>query len=187
MATVDQVKRRQHMQVAEGYLDLAEMFEDRWPLSQDRRKRLAERAIETLNEVRNPLGLKPQILYLKGQAHRIAGRLNLAIRCLRKSSNLDPDSLHTFLALAWCYKRTDELDKAIEAMIIGLRLEPDSAIVHYNLSCYTALAHDSERALTHLTIALDLNPAYSKLIAEERDFDSIRGLPRFQEITQVTA
>jgi len=187
MATVNQVKRRQHIQVAEGYLELAEMFDDRWPLTQERRKRLAERAIETLAEIRNPLGLKPQILYLKGQAHRIAGRLNLAIRNFRKSANLDPDSLHTYLALAWCYKRTEELDKAIEAMIIGLRLEPDSAIVHYNLSCYSALANDAERALVHLTIALDLNPEYSKLIPCEQDFDPIRNLPKFQEIAHVTA
>jgi tetratricopeptide (TPR) repeat protein len=191
MATVDQVKRRQHIQVAEGYLSLAEMFEDTcppspgWPLSAERRRVLAERAIATLNEIRNPLGLKPQILYLKGQAHRIAGRLNLAIRCFRKSSNLDPDNLHTLLALAWCYKRTDDIDRAIEAMILSLRIEPESAIVHYNLSCYLALAHQSERALTHLVIALDLHPDYSKRIPHEQDFDPIRDLPRFREVTQV--
>jgi tetratricopeptide (TPR) repeat protein len=174
MATLEQVKRRQHIQMAEGYLDLAEMFEDRWSLSLEKRKMLADRAIITLNQVHNPLGLKPQILFLKGQAHRIAGRLNLAVRSFRKSSNLDPENLHCLLALAWCYKRTNELDKAIEAMIVGLRLEPESAITHYNLACYQALALETEQALKHLAIALELNPEYRDRVPQEKDFDGIR-------------
>lgn len=174
MATLEQIKRRQLMQMAEGYLDLAEMFEDRWSLSLDKRKILADRAIVSLNQIHNPLGLKPQILYLKGQAHRIAGRLNLAVRSFRKSSNLDPENLHCLLALAWCYKRTEELDKAIEAMIIALRLEPESAITHYNLACYLALALDAEQALKHLAIAIDLNPEYRDKVPQEKDFDAIR-------------
>jgi tetratricopeptide (TPR) repeat protein len=187
MATLEQVKRRQQIQLAEGYLELAELFADSWPLDGNQRKILAERAIQALSQVQNPLGYKPHIYYLKGQAHRIAGRLNLARRCFLKSSRLDPDNLHCLLALAWCYKRTEELDKAIEAMIIGLRLEPESAITHYNLACYSSLAKDTERALVHLAIALDLNPEYLKLMQNEPDFDPIRELPRFQELLQVHA
>lgn len=187
MATLEQVKRRQQIQLAEGYLELADLFGEDWSLDAIQRKKLAERAIQALNQVHNPLGHKPYIYYLKGQAHRIAGRLNLARRCFVKSSKLDPDNLHCLLALAWCYKRTDELDKAIEAMVIGLRLEPESAIAHYNLACYSALANESERALVHLAIALDLNPEYLKKLPDETDFDLIRDLPKFQELSQVAA
>jgi tetratricopeptide (TPR) repeat protein len=187
MATLEQVKRKQLIQAAEGYLELAELFGEEWPLSADLRTTLAERAVLSLNQIHNPLGHKPHIYYLKGQAHRVAGRLNLALRSFHKSYRLDPDNLHCLLAMAWCYKRTDELDKAIEAMINGLRLEPDSAIAHFNLACYAALANDSDRAMTHLTIALDLHPDYLKKLQTEHDFDSIRELPRFQELLQVHA
>lgn len=187
MATPEQIKRRQLIQTAEGYLDLAVMFEDQWTLDETHRRKLASRAIECLNEIRKPLGHKPQILFLKGQAHRIAGRFVQASKFFEQSTKLDPDNLHGLLALAWCYKRTGKLELAIAAMEDALKVEPESAIAHYNLACYGALNNNLDLAVLHLSLALDLNAEYRELVDSESDFDPIRDEDRFREVLEVNA
>jgi hypothetical protein len=39
--------------------------------------------------------------------------------------------------------------------------------------------------LVYLTRALELDPSYRDLVADEHDFDPIRGHPGFQELTGV--
>lgn len=187
MAISESTKRRQLIQMAEGYLELAVLFEERWSLNDTQRRKLAKRAIHCLNQIRSPMGYKPYLLFLKGQAHRIANRMVQAIRFFEQSERLDPTNIHCLLAMAWCYKRTDQLVKAIEVMEKAIKIEPDSAIAHYNLACYEALARNPNLALIHLSIALDLNAEYTGRLATERDFDSLRHLPSFQEILQVYA
>lgn len=185
MATIKQVKRRQNIKMAEGYLDLAMVLDDRWPLDQGEREALASRAVSCLKSIKNPLGHKPYVLFLKGQAMRVSGRLVEAINYLEQSSKLDPDNLHTYLALAWCYKRTDRLDQAIDSMRTAVELDSENPIAQYNLACYFALNRQVELALMHLSFALELNPEYRSLIPEESDFDLIRENPGFSAMASV--
>ena len=173
--------------MAEGYLDLTMVFEDRWPLDVKHRKVMADRAIECLNRIVRPLGHKPYVLFLKGQAHRTAGRYAQAVRFFEQSFKLDPDNLHTCLATAWCYKRLDRLDQAVESMHTALQIDADSDISHYNLACYGALQEDLELAISHLARALELNEDYREFIAKESDFDLIRNHPDFQALVIVNA
>jgi tetratricopeptide (TPR) repeat protein len=168
--------------MAEGYLDLAMVLDDRWPLDTSLRESLTDRALECLEKIENPLGLKPYVLFLKGQACRAANQPLRAIHFLEQSNKLDPDNLHTYLALAWCYKRTDQLEKAIETMQAAVELDSESGIAHYNLACYCALGRRIDLALMHLTFALDLNSDFREHVATESDFDSIRENPRFAMI-----
>ena len=183
MATIKQVKRRRNIKMAEGYLDLAMVLDDHWPLDRGTREALAQRAVSCLENIKNPLGHKPYILFLKGQAMRASGRLVEAINYLEQSSKLDPDNLHTYLALAWCYKRTGRLPQAIESMRIAVELDAENAIAQYNLACYFALGKQVELALMHLSFALELNPDYRTLTADESDFDQIRENPGFASLT----
>ncbi len=187
MSAIDHKKRQQLIQTAEGYLDLAVMFEDRWPLADEHRKKMASRAIGCLNQIRNPQGHRSYFLFLKGQAHRIASRMVQAIRFFEQSIEIEPDHIPCLLALAWCYKRTNQLSKALQVMELATRQEPDSAIAHYNLACYAALMQKTNLALVHLSIALDLNSDYGKLVSAENDFNLIRDLPSFREILSVHA
>lgn len=179
MATLKQVQRRQNIQMAEGYLDLAMVLEDRWPLDATLRDSLTDRALQCLEKIKNPLGHKPYVLFLKGQACRAANQPQRAIPFLEQSNQLDPDNLHTYLALAWCYKRTDRLEQAIETMQSAVELDAESGIAHYNLACYCALSRRVDLALMHLSFALDLNSEYRDHVTTESDFDSIRENPRF--------
>lgn len=185
MATIKQVKRRQNIQMAEGYLELAMVFDDRWPLDQLHRQRLGDRAISCLNKIKKPMGHKPYILFLKGQAARISDRLSEAINYLEQSAKLDPDNLHTYLALAWCYKRTGQVHLAIDSMCFAVEQNSESAIAQYNLACYLAINRQVELALMHLSFAFDLNSDYRDLAAKETDFDSIRENPGFASLISV--
>lgn len=185
MVCLERVRRKQHIRNAEGYLDLIMVFDDRWSLDQRLRVQLADKAIGALVNITNPQGFKPYILFLKGQAHRAAGRHVQAINYLEQALRLDEDNLHTLLALAWCYKRVDNLEAAIEVLRSAISIDCQSAISHYNLACYYALGHDVEQSTHHLTIALDIHPDYRENVDKESDFDLIRDDPGFQSAIRV--
>lgn len=185
MSTITQAQRRKHIRAAEGYLDLATVLDDRWSLDPSHKDSLADRALTRLEQIENPLGFKPYILFLKGQAARIKRDFDTAIRFLEQSRKLDPDNIHVHLALAWCLKRTHQLTSAIEAVKSAVQLDPESGICHYNLACYCALNQQINLALVHLSFALDLNPDFRDQVENESDFDSIRDNPRFISLTSV--
>lgn len=176
---LDRVQRRQLMRQAEGYLDLIMVFDDRWPLDLSLRIGMADRSIECLDQIESPRGHLAYILFLKGQACRASERYEEAIGFLQQANELNPEYLHSFLALAWCQKRVDRIDLAIESMQSAIELDEGSAIAHFNLACYRAITGDVEKAIESLSTALELNPDYRENIADEDDFDSIRNKDPF--------
>lgn len=181
--SIDRVRRKRLIREAEGYLDLMMVFEDRWPLDLVLKKKMADRVIACLTKIRKPLGHKPHVLFLKGQACLASNRFKQAIHFLQQSAKLDGENIHTLIALAWCYKRTDQLDLAISALEEAILLDSQSAIAHYNLACYFALQKNTPSALMHLTMAIDLNSDYRQHVAKESDFDPIRDDPGFLAAT----
>lgn len=186
MLSTARLKRKQLIREAEGYLELMTLFDDRWPLALANRRELADRVVETLAQIENPQGFKPQILFLKGQAHRAAERYAQAVNLLEQSLRLDPENIHCFLALGWCYKRLNQMDLAVEALRGAIVLEPESAISHYNLACYLALTGNLKETIKHLAIAIDLDHKYRHLVAIEPDFDPVRETPEFQSLLSVS-
>jgi tetratricopeptide (TPR) repeat protein len=187
MSTSERIRRRKWLGQAEGYLDLIMMFDDRWPLGCSQRELLAACAIQQLDCIAREMKVHSHDWYLRGQAHRLCGRFDSAIECLNQSLALHCDNVPCYLALGWCYKRTGQLELAIESLESALEREGESAIIHYNLACYWSLAHQPTLSVFHLTAALDLNPDFRDLIAAEADFDPIRQHPEFVAATSVTA
>jgi tetratricopeptide (TPR) repeat protein len=179
------VRRQQALREAEGYLDLALACADRFGLSAALRDRLAERSLATLDQVTSPGGYAVELSYLRGQALRTLNRHREAIECLAAAADLDPENLHVWLALGWCYKRVGRLDLAIEALERAMEADNGQAIVYYNLACYWSLAANTKLALAYLTRAFDLDPSYRDLVDDEEDFNPIRKDPRFLELTSV--
>lgn len=185
MSSIERVRRKQHIREAEGYLELISLFEDRWQLDPALRVQLADRALECLSEISNPQGFKPHILFLKGQAHRLAGRYPEAVDCFEQSTRVDPENLHTLLALGWCYKRVDRVDLAIKALQEAVALEPETAVAHYNLACYWALTGNVSQTVRELAIAFDLDGKYRERVSTEPDFDLVREATDFQALLSV--
>ena len=179
MTTIQRVQRKQLIRAAEGYLELIMSFENTWMLEEVHRRTLANRALDSLDQIKRPLGHKPYILFLKGQACRAIQKYDRAVHYLQQSAQLDPDNIHTFLALGWCHKRLERTDLAIEAMETAIQIDNESAIAHYNLACYWALVRQVKMAVLYLSNAFDLNPDYREFVETESDFDAIREDPDF--------
>ena len=187
MNNIERIRRKKWLRQAEGYLDLILAFDDRWPLAQVERTKLADAAIEQLDCIASSMKVQSQDLYLRGQAFRLSGRFEQAISCLNQSLEKNSDKVPCYLALAWCHKRTGNLDLAIDALETALEIDGEASIIHYNLACYWSLSNQPTLAVFHLTAALDLNPDYREMIAREPDFDPIRNHATFLAATKVVA
>ncbi len=93
-----------------------------------------------------------------------------------------PNDCRVALALGWCYKRTNRLAQAIDSLERALRENPDTALLRYNLACYWTLAGSTAKALDALATALEQEPELRALIADEPDFDRLRGHPEFDRL-----
>ncbi|MBN1851414.1 MAG: hypothetical protein JW829_01770, partial [Pirellulales bacterium] len=92
-------------------------------------------------------------------------------------------NIHVYLALAWCYKRTDQLPMAIEALERAIEIEPLETVLYYNLACYWSLSHNRNVSLRYLAKAFEMDIRYRELAYEESDFDNLRNDPEFLEMT----
>ena len=176
----------QNLQSAEGYLELGSMFEDRWSLDLPLRQVMSDSAMYHLNQITDPRGHASTVLYLKGQACRMAERYPQAIEWFNELIKIEPDNMHALLAVAWCHKRTDDLASSIAAMEQAIDCEPNNAIAHYNLACYLALDGQIQPCVNRLADALKLEPQFRVYVNDESDFDPVRDHPDFQSLVSVS-
>lgn len=118
--------------------------------------------------------------FLKGEALRWLNRHREALVCLEEAAALRPDDVAVALAQGWCYKRTNRLAEAVDALERAARQEPDNAFIHYNLACYWSVASNATKALEELAAALRLQPEMRRMVADEEDFDFLRGDSAFE-------
>jgi tetratricopeptide (TPR) repeat protein len=161
---VDRIKRQ--LAAAEGYLAL----------------NLPEKALEILQDRAEWATMQFEASFLTGETLRVLGRFRDALKPLEVAASLRPGDIAVAIALGWCYKRTHRLAQAIDSLARALRDNPDEPLLHYNLACYWSLANNPRKALESLGAALELAPDIRSLIAEESDFDAIRGNPDFDRL-----
>lgn len=161
----DRIKRQ--LDEAEGYLML----------------NLPGRTLEILGRRADWATMQFEASFLAGEALRSLERYREALKPLEVAAGLKPNDIGVAIALGWCYKRTHRLAQAIDALERAERLNPEAPLLHYNLACYWSLAGNASKALDELSVALDLEPELRSLIAEETDFDQLRGNPEFERLT----
>jgi tetratricopeptide (TPR) repeat protein len=108
-----------------------------------------------------------------------------ALPLLVDSVDLAPSNIHAWLALGWCYKRTDQLDKAIDSLERAREVDSSEPLIEYNLACYYSLQGSKTQALACLSRAINANPAFKDMVGRETDFDPIRSDPGFQALVSV--
>lgn len=151
---------------AEGYLELD----------------LPLRSLEILQSRPEWGTMQFEACFLTGEAMRSLGQFRDALKPLEIAANLRPGHMGVALALGWCYKRTNRLAQAIDALERAERAHPNDALLHYNLACYWSLAGNPSRAVDELTLAVDLDSRFREKIPAESDFDSLRGNPDFDQL-----
>ncbi len=143
---------------------------------------MPDHALAELRAVDDP-DAEPRLFYqLRAEAYRMKQLHAEALRDYERALREDPEDPTLMLGMAWCYKRTGQLGKAIAVTEAAYRVAPDKPLIMYNLACYLALAGDRERALAWLGRALRRDQSFRKLVAEETDFDSLRSDPDFRRI-----
>ncbi len=166
MSRISRDQVRKLLDEAEGYLMLD----------------LPGRSVEILDSQSDWSTMQFEANFLKGEALRCLDRYREALKPLEIAASLKPSDTRVALALGWCYKRTNRLAQAIDSLQRALRTHADEPLLHYNLACYWSLAGNSAKALDALSTALDLDPDLRSLIAEESDFDQLRGNPEFDRL-----
>jgi tetratricopeptide (TPR) repeat protein len=144
---------------------------------------LPARALEILERRSDWATMQFEASFLCGEALRSLERYREALKPLEVAAKLRPGDVAVAIALGWCYKRTHRLAQAIDALERAERHNPEHALLHYNLACYWSLAGNPSKALDELAVALELEPTLRSLIAEESDFDPLRGNPEFERLT----
>lgn len=86
------------------------------------------------------------------------------------------------LTEAWCRKRLKDLPGAIRCMEQLLERDAKSAIGHFNLGCYLALAGDTGRALDEVTIACGIDASFRDMLHDEPDLDALRDNELFRQL-----
>jgi tetratricopeptide (TPR) repeat protein len=185
VASAKSRRRELLIRQAEGYLDLVNACGDFWEPTAEIRDPLVYRALDALSRLSDRDRRKPDALYLTGQAFRAIELYRDAISPLREAALFEPENIHIWLALAWCYKRIGRLDRAIESLEEALTVDPGDAIIHYNLACYWSLAGSVDVALAYLGNAFEIDESFRDLVDGEVDFDPIREHPAFRELTSV--
>lgn len=185
MSSHERIRRQQILREAEGYLELLLAAPEQFGVSSESRHRLARRILKTLDRAEFTGPRKAQQLFLQGQALRAMDLYGQAVRVLAQSAELDPDNLHVWLALGWCYKRVGRLDLAIQSLEEAIEIDSELAIVYYNLACYWSLTANVKQAVHYLRIAFDLDPDFRDLVDAEPDFDPIRQHPGFLALKEV--
>ena len=160
------IRRAKIQRQAEGYLELG----------------MPEQALQTLGRLGDPAAFDSYALYLWGEGLRTSQRYFEALLPLERAAKAAPDDIRVRIAMGWCYKRTGQLDLAIDALEQALVVEPELALLRYNLACYLSLAGHKRRALRYLSQALTLDPAYRELAEAESDFDPLRADPAFRAL-----
>jgi tetratricopeptide (TPR) repeat protein len=169
MAIHERVRRKRILREAEGYLELG----------------MAEHALDALSRLDAESSHRSDALYLEGEALRSLDRLTDALIPLEAAADVAPSNIHIWLALAWCYKRTGQLPKAIEALEQALEIDPHEPLLLYNLACYWSLSGDAAQSVDYLAKAFELDTNYRDLVAGESDFDPIRNRPEFQALLTI--
>ena len=171
MSRISRDRVRRLLDEAEGYLMLD----------------LPRRSLQILGSRPDWSTMQFEANFLKGEALRCLDRYREALKPLEIAATLRPGDKRVALALGWCYKRTNRLAQAIDSLERALREHPYESLLHYNLACYWSLAGNGPKALDALSTALDLDPDLRSLIAEEQDFDQLRGHPEFDRLIMGSA
>lgn len=153
---------------AEGYLELG----------------MYKQALSALQRRGKLVHANAHACYLLGETLREMSRYRDAVIPLERSVTLQPEDIDAWLALGWCFKRTGEIHRAIEALEAAVNHSSESSVLRYNLACYYSLAGRRLDSLRQLKSAFDIDPSLALLVEEEDDFLPMRNDIGFRMLLQ---
>lgn len=166
----DKLRNRQ-LRAAEGFLAL----------------NMPEHAIRELDGIQDVADDGFNVWILRGEALRMKREHGQALNAFRQAHFAKPTDLMALMGMAWCFKRIDQLQQAVDTMKLAYQFHREVPVVLYNIACYYALAGEKENALSWLGRALRMDRKLLNLISAETDFDSLRADADFQHLLELTS
>jgi adenylate cyclase len=114
-----------------------------------------------------------------GRGNDLARR---ALKLALAEAELDPENGRARYLAAGLQAHLGAFEEGRRNAEAALRLRPDDFGTIYNVACFYAQGGDSDRALDLLDRAIATGQGFRTWIEHDHDLDSLRGLPRFQEI-----
>ena len=118
--------------------------------------------------------------YMEAAVLRSQGDLDAARAILERIHGDRPDLTGVCIDLAYVYRRTESVDKAIAVLLRALDIDPSFGLAYYNLACYQAVRGETTLALATLARAIREDRLFRAFAAEDEDFASIQDDPRFE-------
>jgi TolB-like protein/Flp pilus assembly protein TadD len=127
--------------------------------------------------------LAAQPLEESGQPERAVRFARVAVERARLRVERHPDDGRALYMGAIALQRLGEHERALEWARRAAETAPrEEFSTHYNLGCFYARAGDRDKALERLEQCVSLAGGFREWIAHDRDWESLRGDPRFEEL-----
>ena len=144
---------------------------------------LFARATEIAPDDYQAPALAVQPLLESGQPERAERFARVTVERVRLRVERHPDDGRALYMGAIALQRLGELERAFEwARRAAETAPPEDISTHYNLGCFYARVGDRDKALERLEQCVSLAGGFREWIAHDRDWDSLRGDPRFEEL-----
>lgn len=127
--------------------------------------------------------LQPQIYASLNQPEKAIEATRIGLERTRRILELNPDDVRAWNLGAFALLRLGESEEAERWMLKSLEAAPRDSIVHYNATCFYALAGEKEKALDCLERCLvRVGNISREWLEHDSDLDIIRSEPRFRDI-----
>ncbi len=105
-----------------------------------------------------------------------------ALRLIGERLELNPDDARACQLGAVTASNVGQSEAAVEYAKRALAINPEDPLLLYNISCMYAVLGNADEALSCLESAVDKGYGQKNWLVQDSDLDSLRGLPRFQNI-----
>lgn len=109
------------------------------------------------------------------------GRYQQALRLLKLTARLDPESSGPLTSMSEIYLKLGRLPAALAAADRAIALNPEDADAHYQRACALARLRRTSAAMSALNRSIELEPQRASWISEDPDLRRLRSLPDFKK------
>jgi len=143
---------------------------------------LFTRAAEIHPADERPLRLLPQVYNRMGDAEKEQETWQRLAALVEQRRLEEPNHPIILASGAAAFQALGDHDRAQEWIDSLLALEPEDAVVLYNVACFFSKARQPSKAISFLTAAYEHGWVEWQWMESDADLDVLRGLPAFQEL-----